>query len=275
MWMVKYTSGCQYGYDECWAPEPVPGDGISTTSWQLLPISSSLPTGTVLSGKFNGLLSFLVPGYGNGNTHLIVISSNGSLLGSTIVTGKFNPMSANYFDSHLDVAGTYTDSDGNTGVAIFFGNGDGSFDPNPLFIRDPSGYRSQSIYVADFNGDNKLDIVSAMKSSTLPGELEVLLNSTNPKTPTVSVASSLNPSTYGATVTFTATVIPKPLNWPTEKMSFYSGSAELGKVTMVNGIATISTTKLEPGTHTITAKYSGDCCDYLPAAASMSQTVVK
>lgn len=77
---------------------------------------------------------------------------------------------------------------------------------------DPSGYTSTNVQVADFNGDNKLDIVASITSSTKPCELEVLLNSSNPKTPTVSVASSLNPSTYGDTATFIATVRPKPLS---------------------------------------------------------------
>ena len=114
-----------------------------------------------------------------------------------------------------------------------------------------------------------------MTSSTKPDELEILLNSSNPKTPTVSVASSLNPSTYGGTVTFTATVKPRPLNWPTESVIFYSGATKLAKVQLVNGTASVSTTKLAAGTHTITASYSGDCCDYLPASASMSQVVNK
>ena len=47
---------------------------------------------------------------------------------------------------------------------------------------------------------------------------------------------------------------PEPLNWPLEKMTFYSGSADLGTTTVVNGTTTFSTTKLEPGTHTITAQ---------------------
>jgi Bacterial Ig-like domain (group 3)/FG-GAP-like repeat len=228
----------------------------------------------MLLGKFNGSLSFLM-WYSGTSTELTTVNSNGSLIASTTVPGMFNPTSVNRFASHDDVAGTYTDSDGNTGVAIFFGNGDGTFNSTPLIIADPPGYTSTNVKVADFNGDNKLGIVSAMASSTKPDELEVLLNSSNPKTPTVSVASSLNPSTDGETVTFTATVEPNPLNWPTESVIFYSGTTELAKVQLVNGTASVSTAKLEPGTHTITAAYSGDCCDYLPGSASMSQVVNK
>jgi len=254
--------------------------GTRSFSWTFVRSVPSLPPLPVLFGTFEDSLSTklaLVVASNNGNTQLKVFDNffaNRTLIGSTTVSGIFNPTSANHFASHLDLAGTYTDPDGNTGVAIVFGNGDGTFNPDPLFIRDPPGYASQSIFVADFNGDNKLDIVSG--SSTKPNELEVLLNSSNPKTPAVSVTSSLNPSTYGETVTFTATVKPRPLNWPTESVTFYSGPNRLGPaVKLENGTASVSTTKLEPGTHTITAEYSGDCCDYLPASASISQVVNK
>jgi hypothetical protein len=59
------------------------------------------------------------------------VIANRKLIASTTVPGTFNPASANYFDSDLNLAGAYTDSEGNTGVAIFFGNGDGSFNRDP------------------------------------------------------------------------------------------------------------------------------------------------
>jgi len=288
MWKTEYQTGafCWHVGRTCWKPVYVPGDAMASANdgylWTFLPISysSSQGTGNVLFGNFrNSLSSFLVPDYTNENTTQLMVFTNvfgNRSLRSTTVPGTFNPMSANQFDSHLDVAGTYSDSGNiNHGVAILFGNGDNSFNPNPLLISDPLGYVSESIYVADFNGDGKPDIVSAMQSSTKPGELEVLLNSSNPETPTVSVASSLNPSTYGETVTFTATVTPNPLNWPTESVTFYSGTAKIAKAQLVNGTASVSTTKLEPGTHTITAAYGGDCCDYLPSSTSLTQVVVK
>jgi hypothetical protein len=285
VWKTEYTSGdfCWHVGAPCWHPVYIPGDAMASANdgylWTFLSIPPSLPTGNVLFGEFrNSLSAFLIPAYNDDNTTSLIVFIN--VFGnrsrrSSTVPGTFNPTSASRFDSHLDVAGTYFDQDSNTGAAIFFGNGNNTFNPNPLFMHDPSGYVSQSIQVADFNGDNKLDIVSAMQSSTKHGELEVLLNSSIPETPTVDVGSSLNPSTYGETVTFTATVTPNPLNWPTESVTFYSGTAKIAKAQLVNGTASVSTTKLEPGTHTITAAYSGDCCDYLPGSTSLTQVVVK
>ena len=285
MWRTEFTGNCPTGYGNCWSPFPVPGTAMATPktgySWVFIHSLPQPPPMPVLYGKFEDSLPTklaLVLTSNNGNTQLKVFDNffaDRTLIGTTTVPGIFNPTSANRFDTHADLAGTYIDPNGNTGVAIVFGNGDGTFNHDPLFIPDPPGYASQSIYVADFNGDNKLDIVSAIASSTKPNELEILLNSSNPKTPKVSVTSSLNPSTYGGTVTFTATVKPRPLNWPTESVTFYSGTTKFAKVQLVNGTASVSTTKLGPGTHTITAAYSGDCCDYLPASTSISQLVEK
>jgi hypothetical protein len=291
IWKTEYTSGdlCWHIGAPCWHPVYIPKDAMASANdgylWTFLPISqsNSQGIGNVLFGNFrNSLSSFLVPYYTDDNTTQFMVFTNvfgNRSLRSTTVPGIFNPISANYFDSHLDVAGTYSyfvSGNTNNGVAIFFGNGDNTFNNTPLIIPDPPGYTSSDVHVADFNGDNKPDIVAAMSTTTHPGEMEIVLNSTNPKTPTVSVASSLNPSTEGGTVTFTATVTPNPLNWPREAITFYSGPNRLGPaVKLVNGTASVSTAKLPPGTHTITAAYSGDCCDYLPASASLIQLVNK
>jgi Bacterial Ig-like domain (group 3) len=54
-----------------------------------------------------------------------------------------------------------------------------------------------------------------------------------------------------------------------------SGTTKFAKVQLVNGTASVSTAKRAAGTHAITAEYSGDCCDYLPASVSISQVVNK
>lgn len=76
------------------------------------------------------------------------------------------------------------------------------------------------------------------------------------KAPTAtSVTSSLNPSTYGASVTFTASVT----SGATGNVSFMDGGAVLlGSASLNGGVATLSTSALSAGTHTITALYAGD-----------------
>lgn len=75
-----------------------------------------------------------------------------------------------------------------------------------------------------------------------------------------------SPSTYGQSVTFTATVLPAVgLGQPTGTVRFYDGTpipvnqiGSAANVNPANGQASISTTTLVAGSHTITAVYSGD-----------------
>jgi len=73
---------------------------------------------------------------------------------------------------------------------------------------------------------------------------------------TTSLASSANPSVFGASVTFTATVAPSEA---IGTVQFYADGATLGgPVNLSSGKATASTAALLAGTHSITATYSGD-----------------
>lgn len=70
------------------------------------------------------------------------------------------------------------------------------------------------------------------------------------------VISSLNPSTSGQAVTFTATVISSN-GTPTGTVTFKDGSTTLGTGTLSNGEAKFTTSSLSVGTHSITAVYAG------------------
>jgi MYXO-CTERM domain-containing protein len=77
---------------------------------------------------------------------------------------------------------------------------------------------------------------------------------------TITVTADVNPSAYGAPVTFTVTVGGSGgRGTPTGTISFQDGTTTLGSATLDgNGIATLTTKALTGGTHTITAAYSGD-----------------
>lgn len=68
--------------------------------------------------------------------------------------------------------------------------------------------------------------------------------------------SSLNPSTEGGTVTFTAHVaeVAPGTAVPTGSITFMDGSTVLGAATLdANGNATFSASALSPGSHSIAA----------------------
>ncbi|MGB0065941.1 MAG: chitobiase/beta-hexosaminidase C-terminal domain-containing protein, partial [Terracidiphilus sp.] len=72
--------------------------------------------------------------------------------------------------------------------------------------------------------------------------------------PTLTVTSSSNPSTYGSSVTFTATIS----SGPTGTITFYDGGTSIGTGTISGGSATLTTNGLAVGAHSITASWLGN-----------------
>jgi uncharacterized repeat protein (TIGR03803 family) len=81
--------------------------------------------------------------------------------------------------------------------------------------------------------------------------------------------SSVNPSTQGEAVTFTATITPAPPNG--EVVVFQP----VGQSTMTNGVATFTVSDLKVGSTTITAVYYGDLNFVGSKSVSFSQVVTK
>jgi hypothetical protein len=102
-----------------------------------------------------------------------------------------------------------------------------------------------------------------------PNASTPLTQTVNKQTATVALASSANPSTYGSTVIFTATVTPATA---TGTMTFTDGGTTLGTGTISGGIATYSTSTLAAGPHSITASYGGDANDSSGASSAITQT---
>src|SRR5262249_22781239 len=72
---------------------------------------------------------------------------------SSIATGDMNG------DGKLDLVGTLEDEfNGTTNVAVAWGRGDGTFSP-PSYTHVDSFINVNSLALADFDGDNKLDLV--------------------------------------------------------------------------------------------------------------------
>ncbi len=85
------------------------------------------------------------------------------------------------------------------------------------------------------------------------------------------LVSSINPSTVGQSVTFTATVTGAS---PTGSVQFKDGAGNLGSpVALSGGVAMLSTSALTQGTHSITAVYSGDAGNATSTSPVVSQVV--
>src|SRR5204862_81065 len=93
---------------------------------------------------------------------------------------------------------------------------------------------------------------------------------------TTAVTSGTNPSTYGNSVTFTATVTPgSGFGIPTGTVRFYNGSTYLGSGSLSGGQTTFSTASLLAGSPTITAYYGGDTIYASSTSGAFTQTVNK
>jgi hypothetical protein len=85
---------------------------------------------------------------------------------------------------------------------------------------------------------------------------------------TLSLTSAPNPSIFGQSVTFTATVSPVAASGT---VTFTEGATVLGTGTLASGVATFSTTSLPVGSHVISATYGGNST----YAGSTSNTVTQ
>src|SRR5262249_12990035 len=99
---------------------------------------------------------------------------------------------------------------------------------------------------ATYNGDANFN----------PSTSSILVQTVNPAPTATALGSSLNPSTFGQSVTFTATLSESAPGTPTGTVTFLDGVTTLGTGTLNgSGVATFTTSTLTGGSHSITAVY--------------------
>jgi hypothetical protein len=106
-----------------------------------------------------------------------------------------------------------------------------------------------------------------LASASAPGVQSVKVGSTT------TVSSSLNPSFFGQSVTFTASVSTATGVKPTGSVTILDGTTVLATRNLSNGVVSYSTTALSPGSHTITVVYNGSATIGGSVSSSLSQVV--
>ena len=125
----------------------------------------------------------------------------------------------------------------------------------------------QNFITAQYAGDTNF------AGSTSP-VLTQTVNGPAKATTTTTLASSLNPSTTGTSVVFTATVTSGTAGTITGSVTFLDGANTLGMGTVgAGGVATFPTTSLTTGSHSITAQYGGDANFATSTSTALSQQV--
>src|SRR3989441_1225930 len=95
----------------------------------------------------------------------------------------------------------------------------------------------------------------------------------NQAAPTVTLTSSLNPSTFGQNVTLKAKV-DNASRTPTGSVTFYDGTNSLGSVSLAGDSALVSSSNLIAGSHLIKAVYGGDA-NFKSDSAAITQSVTQ
>ena len=98
-----------------------------------------------------------------------------------------------------------------------------------------------------------------------------VVNSAAGAATTTGLVSSLNPSLFGQSVTFTATVSGGTS--PTGTVQFSEGATILATVPLAGGTAAFTTSALSVGAHPIVATYSGDVDDAGSGSPTVTQIV--
>jgi hypothetical protein len=208
----------------------------------------------IATGDFNGdkYLDLAVTDY-LFNT-VVILQGNGD--GTFTNIGQWfagvNPGAVAVADFNMDGKADLAVSDfGGNVVAVLTGKGDGTF---PSLINLPTGAGPANVIAVDLNNDGSPDLVSVNNGDDT---FSVLLNVGGTY---VQLTSSPNPSASGQPVTFTAKVLGSVATsrTPSGSVVFSDGTKTLGSVPLTSGVASLTTSTLSEGTHSVAATYSGD-----------------
>jgi Bacterial Ig-like domain (group 3)/FG-GAP-like repeat len=218
-------------------------------------------------------------GNGDGTFQAAVAYDSGGLFAEGIAVADVNG------DHKLDlvVANNCVDADAcpssGGALGVLLGNGDGTFQPAVTYRS--GGIDAYSVAVGNLNADGRPDLLVANCGSSVGcadgGVVGVLLNNTGVHNATsTSLASSLNPSIYGQSVTLTATVTTSGSVTPTGRVSFRWGGYSWGPVTLNgSGVATLTKSNLNADTFPLTAVYLGDANNLGSTSAILNQVVAE
>jgi hypothetical protein len=196
----------------------------------------------------------------------------GSTASSTGLTASPNP---SVFGESVTFTATVTGSAGTPTGTVTFKNGATILGSNTL---DPSGvatFSTSSLSTASHSITGVYGGDSTYAGSTSPVVTQVV----NQASSKVVLTSSVNPSSVGQSVKFTATVsaVLPGSGTPTGTVDFTSdGTAITGctGVPLTSAVATCTTSTLTAGTHSIVAAYGGDL-NFLPDTSAIFSQVVK
>jgi hypothetical protein len=207
----------------------------------------------------------LVVGTSDGNTTPLVgvMMHVGAVPTTTALVSSLNP---SVFGQLISFTATVSSGSGTPkGTVIFF---DGTTSLGSATLVNGSASASTSALEA---GSRSITAVYQGSLKFNSSASPPLTQGVNSATTTTSLTSSLNPALIKESVTFTATAASQYGGAVTGTVMFQDGVSTVATVTMTGSQAAYSTSYGSPGTHSITATYSGD----MNNTGSVSPTLVE
>lgn len=186
----------------------------------------------------------------------------------TTLTSSLNP---SLIGQPVNVTATVTGSGGTPTGTVAFKDGSTiivsgvALTGGMTTFQDPSLSAGTHSLTAVYSGDSNY-------SSSTSAKLSQTVYNSSPAT-TTNLTSSANPSTPGQAVTFTATVTTSGPGTPTGVVVWWDGTTELGNFALNGNSASLTTSTLSLGTHSITANYGGDAVFAASTSKVLTQTV--
>ena len=240
-------------------------NGVSPTGTVTFTLDNGTP---VTATDFNGTTATFTPPTLSVGTHTVMASYGGDT-NNAAESGSLNPvqivqkaaptsgltssLNPSTFGQSVTFTATVTGGDGPTGTVTFT---DTSTSPATTLGTMPLTSGTAQVSTSALAvGSHNVTAQYSGDANNAAGAAGTDTQVVNQASSGTSLASSLNPSQFGQSVTFTATVTGQN---PGGKVTFTVDGTAGSPVTLSNGKASVSTSTLSVGTHTVTAAYSGD-----------------
>jgi hypothetical protein len=268
------TFSAYYNYHD--APPPSGSvtfkDGTSTLGSVALSLGLANYTTSALSaGKHSITVVYGGDSNYTGSTSAVLtqtVNSAKTTATQTTLTSSLNP---SLIGEPVNLTATVTGPGGTPTGAVAFMDGSTTIVSGVALgggsatYQDPSLSAGTHSITAVYSGD------SNYSGSTSPKLTQTVYSS--PAATTTTLTSSANLSSPGQSVTFTATVTTSGPGTPTGVVTWWDGTTELGNFALNGNSASLTTSTLSLGAHSITANYGGDAVFAPSTSAALTQTV--
>jgi N-acetylneuraminic acid mutarotase len=260
--------------------DPVAGVNV-TFSAPSSGASASFPGGNTVTTDAQGQASVYVQANAKGGNYSVLASVNGLTAASFKLTNLFatttmlKTNTANLvFGQSVLLTSTVSGPAGTsraTGSVTFYDQGD-ALGTVPLV----KGVAKLVVHNLDVGSDSYTATYNGNTVYATSGSSAVSTTTAQAGTRIKLITSSATPQ-FGDTLTLTATLraVKPATGIPGGTVSFVDGSSVLGTVNLIDGVASLSTSALAVGGHTITVVYGGDDNFLAGTSAALTETVAQ